>query len=285
VSFLCISGNLSSSDIFKLTSLRSLDLAFNDFYVSPWPSSRFEQLADLKYLDLSYSGLSGALPVENGQLSHFVTLNLSGLDLKDSNLYTLTDSLGSLQQLHLVYISVSPSDLAHASSTNTTSGLKELRMSRCTITSGRFDTFLADLLFRYKLANLVVLDLSDFDLKILSLHALIDSLGSLQELYLDNVTISVSPTDLAHASSTNISSSHLKKLSIWQCVITGGHISTVVTNPQFHSMLTNLVTLVIGYYDLKNLSLHGLIDSFLNLQNIYIERAKPAVVHDHQRPF
>jgi hypothetical protein len=145
LSFLCISGNLSPSDIFKLTSLRSLDLAFNDFYASPWPSSGFEQLTDLKYLDLSYSGLSGALPIENGQLSNLVALNLSGLDLKDLNLYTLIDSLGSLQQLHLddVYISVSPNDLAHvhASSTNTTSGLKELRVRWCTITSGRFDTF------------------------------------------------------------------------------------------------------------------------------------------------
>jgi hypothetical protein len=111
LSFLCISGNLSPSDIFKLTSLRSLDLAFNDFYASPWPRSGFEQLTDLKYLDLSYSGLSGALPIENGQHSNLVALNLSGLDLKDLNLYTLIDSLGSLQQLHLddVYISVSKS--------------------------------------------------------------------------------------------------------------------------------------------------------------------------------
>jgi Leucine-rich repeat (LRR) protein len=143
-------------------------------------------------------------------------------------------------------------------------------MRWCTITSGRFDTFLADLVFRHKLANLVMLDLSDFDLKNLSLHALIDSLGSLQELYLDNVTISVSPTDLAHASSANISS-HLKELSIWQCATTGGHIGTVLTSPQFHSMLTDLVTLEIGYYDLKNLSLHGLIDSFCNLQHLYLE--------------
>ncbi|KAG2584191.1 hypothetical protein PVAP13_6KG280806 [Panicum virgatum] len=35
LSDLCISGNLSSSDIFKLTSLRSLSLAFNNFDASP----------------------------------------------------------------------------------------------------------------------------------------------------------------------------------------------------------------------------------------------------------
>jgi len=96
LSDLCISGNLSSSDIFKLTSLRSLSLAFNNFDASPWPNPGFEQLTELKYLDLSYSGLSGALPVENGQLSNLVALNLSGLDLKNLSLHTLIDSLGNL---------------------------------------------------------------------------------------------------------------------------------------------------------------------------------------------
>jgi len=124
--------------------------------------------------DLSYSGLSGALPVENGQLSSLVALNLSGLDLKDLNLKTLIDSLGSLQELYLenVNISASPSNLAHASSTNTTSSLKELTMGWCTITGGRFDTDLANLLFRSNHGNLVKLYLSDFDLKNLSLHIL-----------------------------------------------------------------------------------------------------------------
>jgi len=144
---LCISGNLSLSDIFKLTSLRSLSLAYNRFDANPWPNPGFEQLTELKYLDLSYSGLSGALPIENGQLFNLVALNLSGLDLKDLNLETLIDSLGSLQELYLEYvnISISSTNFAHASSTNTTSGLKELGMGWCTITGGRFDTDLANL--------------------------------------------------------------------------------------------------------------------------------------------
>ncbi|RLM60580.1 hypothetical protein C2845_PM14G15590 [Panicum miliaceum] len=149
LSRLFISGNLISSDIFELTSLRSLSLAFNNFDANPWPNRGFEKLTELKYLDLSYSGLSGALPVENGQLSNLVALNLSGLDLKNLSLHTLIDSLGNLQELHLeeVNISVSPSDLAHASSTNTTSGLKELTMRWCKITSGRLDTVLTKLPF------------------------------------------------------------------------------------------------------------------------------------------
>jgi len=153
LSSLCISGNLSSSDIFKLTSLHSLNLSYNNFDESPWPNPGFEQLTELKYLDLSYSGLSGALPVENGQLSSLVALNLSGLDLKDLNLETLIDSLGSLQELYLedVNISISSTNFAHASSTNTTSGLKELAMGWCTITSGRLDTVLTKLPFLSKL--------------------------------------------------------------------------------------------------------------------------------------
>ncbi|XP_025820139.1 receptor like protein 22-like isoform X2 [Panicum hallii] len=238
LSSLCISGNLSSSDIFELTSLRSLSLAFNNFDANPWPNRGFEQLTELKYLDLSYSGLSGALPVENGQLSNLVALNLSGLDLKNLSLHTLIDSLGNLQKLHLeeVNISASPTDLAHASSTNTTSGLKELIMGWCTITGGRFDTDLANLLFHSKFANLVTLYLSGFDLKILSLHTLINSLGNLQKLQLIEMIISASPTDLAHASSTNTASG-LKELTMRGCTITSGRLDTVLTKLPFLSTL------------------------------------------------
>jgi len=244
----CISGNLSSSDIFKLTSLLSLSLAYNYFDANPWPNPGFEKLTELKYLDLSYSGLSGALPVENGQLSNLIALNLSGLDLKDLNLETLIDSLGSLQELYLgnVKISVSSTNLADGSSAHTTSSLRELRMWGWTITSGHFDTVLTNLLFRSKLANLVTLYLSDFDLKNLSLHTLINSLSSLQELYLEEVNISASPiTDLAHASSTNTTSG-LKEMTMWLCTITRGHLDTVLTKLPFLSKLTLDVTNISG---------------------------------------
>ncbi|CAO2169233.1 unnamed protein product [Urochloa humidicola] len=112
LSNLCIYGNLSSSEIFKLTSLRSISLAYNKFDASPWPSFGFEQLTDLKYLDLSYSGLSGNVPVEKGKLSNLVTLDLSGLDLKYLSLETLIDNLGSLQQLYLDQVNISVSSAA-----------------------------------------------------------------------------------------------------------------------------------------------------------------------------
>jgi len=268
----CISGNLSSSDIFKLTSLLSLSLAYNYFDANPWPNPGFEKLTELKYLDLSYSGLSGALPGENGQLSNLIALNLSGLDLKDLNLETLIDSLGSLQELYLgnVKISVSSTNLADGSSAHTTSSLRELRMWGWTITSGHFDTVLTNLLFHSKLANLVTLYLSGVDLKNFSLHTLVDSLGNLQKLYLDYVNISASPVDLAHASSTNTTSS-LKELGMGWCTITSGRFDTYLANLLFRSKLANLVTLYLSDFDLKNLSLHTLINSLSNLQELYLE--------------
>ncbi|WVZ92735.1 hypothetical protein U9M48_038779 [Paspalum notatum var. saurae] len=277
--YLCISGNLSSSDIFKLTSLRSLSFAFNNFDASPWPTPGFEQLTHLEYLDLSYSGLSGDLHIENGPLSKLVTLNLSGLHLQYLSLEALIDNLGSLQELQLgdAHISVTPSDLTHASSTDTPSALKELTMGS-SITNNNLDTVFTNLLFSSKLANLVSLFLYGVDLKNMSLHTLIDSLRNLQELYIAYVNISVSPEDMSHASSTNTTLG-LKVLSMGICMITGGHFDTaLVTNIQFRSMLANLVTLDLFGFDLKNLSLHALIGSFGNLKDLYLEDVSISVI-------
>lgn len=275
LSYLCISGNLSSPDIFKLTSLRSLDLSHNNFDGSPWPSPGLEQLTNLRYLNLSYSGLSGNVPVEKGQLFNLVTLHLSGLDLKYLSLKILIDNLVGLQNLYLydVNISMSPTDLAHGSSTNTTTGLKELSIGGWTITGGRSDTVFTNLLLHPKLANLVTLELSYLDLTNSSLNTLIESLGNLQGLYLYTVNISVSPTDLAHASSTNTTSG-LKELSMQWCMITGGRFDTLLTKLPF---LSNLVTLDLSVFDLQNLSLHALIDNLGNLQKLYLDSVNISV--------
>ncbi|CAO2191600.1 unnamed protein product [Urochloa humidicola] len=273
LSELCISGNLSSSDdIFKLTSLHSLSLAYNSFDGSPWPSPGLEQLTDLKNLDLSYSGLSGNLPVKKGQLSNLVTLELSGLDIKYLSLQTLIGNLGGLQELALygANISISPANVARASYTNTTSGLEALYMGQCRITGGRFDTVLTNIIFHSKLANLVILDLFDLDLKYLSLDILIDNLVNLQDLNLVHVNISVSSTDLAHASSTNNMMSNLTDLSMTGCTITGTRPDTLLTT-LFHSKLTNLVTLDLTGFDLKNLSLDALINNLGSLQKLYLD--------------
>jgi len=159
----------------------------------------------------------------------------------------LINSLGNLQELYLgeINIWVSAGDLTHASSNITTSSLKELSMWQCTIKGGHFDIVLANLLFHSKLANLVTLYLSDFDLKNLSLHTLINSLGNLQELYLEEVNISANPIDLAHSSSTNTTSG-LKELTMMGCTITSGRLDTVLTNLPILSKLTLGLTNISG---------------------------------------
>ncbi|KAK3139812.1 hypothetical protein QOZ80_5AG0390710 [Eleusine coracana subsp. coracana] len=136
LSELGILGNLRS-EIFNLTSLSYLNLAGNYFDGTPWSTHGFEQLPHLKYLSFSRTGLSGYIPVENGQLSNLVTLDLSmWSDPKNLSLDTLIDNLGSLQKLYLdsIDILISPINLAHASLTNKTSGIQELSMQYSTIT-------------------------------------------------------------------------------------------------------------------------------------------------------
>ncbi|GJM95640.1 hypothetical protein PR202_ga12406 [Eleusine coracana subsp. coracana] len=159
LSELGILGNLRS-EIFNLTSLSYLNLAGNYFDGTPWSTRGFEQLPHLKYLNFSRTGLSGYIPVENGQLSNLVTLDLSmWSDPKNLSLDTLIDNLGSLQKLYLdsIDILISPINLAHASLTNKTSGIQELSMQYSTIT-GHIDSALSRLPFLSKLT----LDLSVF---------------------------------------------------------------------------------------------------------------------------
>ncbi|CAO2187326.1 unnamed protein product [Urochloa humidicola] len=259
----CISGNISSSsDIFNLTKLRSLNLAYNNFDGSQWPTPGFEQLTDLKYLDLANSGLSVDVPIQNGQLSNLETLDLSGLDLKYSSLETLIHNHGGPQKLYLNFskIFVGPNDLAHASSTNTKSVLKVLVMQGCTVTGGSFEHVLTNLLlFHSKLPNLVTLYLSYFDLNNLSLHTLIVSLRNIQELYLEDVSISVSPTDLGHLTSG------LKHLSMRSCTITAGQFDIFLTKLP---LLSNLLMLDLDSIDLKNLSLAALLHNLESLQKL-----------------
>ncbi|PVH48307.1 hypothetical protein PAHAL_4G304800 [Panicum hallii] len=243
LSSLYISGNLSSSHLFKLTSLRFLSLAYNSFDASPWPALGFQQLPHLQYLDLSFSGLSGDLPVDDGQLSNLATLNFSGLHIKRLPLQSLIANLGSLQELTLHHANisvVSPADSPHASSpTNIaplSSGLKSLSIKDCTITGGHLGSVLTDPRFLPMLANLVTLDLSGFDLRNFSLHALIGSLSNLENLHLENVNISATTCPSPRPPSTNTTSG-LKDLLMMDCTITGGDFNTVLAKLPFLSTL------------------------------------------------
>ncbi|CAL4953944.1 unnamed protein product [Urochloa decumbens] len=142
---LAISGNLSS-DLFVLTSLRFLSLANNDFIGIPLPSSGFERLSSLTYLNLSYCGFVGQVPSGIARLPNLETLHLSGaftwdtaqdraipfLELKEHTLDTLITNLSSLQRLYLDYVNVY---VANADANRSSKHfLRELRLSNCWVT-------------------------------------------------------------------------------------------------------------------------------------------------------
>ncbi|KAM3197116.1 hypothetical protein ACQJBY_072658 [Aegilops geniculata] len=70
------SRNLDIS-LFKLTSLRYLNLAGNDFRMSEIPSTGFERLTKLTHLNLSTTNFSGQVPRSIGRLTNLISLDLS----------------------------------------------------------------------------------------------------------------------------------------------------------------------------------------------------------------
>ncbi|KAF5459206.1 hypothetical protein F2P56_023180 [Juglans regia] len=88
----CLYGSINSnSSLFRLSHLRSLNLAFNDFNYSKIPST-IGNLSWLTSLNLSYSHVSGEVPYEISYLS-----KLSALDLSHNNHNLHIGSLTRLQ--------------------------------------------------------------------------------------------------------------------------------------------------------------------------------------------
>ncbi|RVW13678.1 LRR receptor-like serine/threonine-protein kinase GSO1 [Vitis vinifera] len=104
-----ISGELnSSSSIFSLQYLQSLNLANNTF--SSQIPAEFHKLGNLTYLNLSNAGFSGQIPIEISYLTRLVTIDLSSLyfitgipnlKLENPNLRMLVQNLKKLRELHL----------------------------------------------------------------------------------------------------------------------------------------------------------------------------------------
>lgn len=96
------SGGLSTA-LFRLTSLRYLNLGGNCFNGSQLPATGFERLTELTHLNLSSSSFSGDIPIGVGRLRNLVSLDLSTafriLDLADDG-YRL--SFASFQGFRLV---------------------------------------------------------------------------------------------------------------------------------------------------------------------------------------
>jgi Leucine-rich repeat (LRR) protein len=135
----CLYGSInSSSSLFQLVHLQSLNLADNHFNHSHIPAA-FRQLSRLTNLNLSYSVFSGQIASEIFELSNLVSLDLSGgnsLKLQKPGLKSLAQKLTNLIELNLSEVDISstvPNILANLSS------LTSLFLSDCGL-HGEFPT-------------------------------------------------------------------------------------------------------------------------------------------------
>ncbi|KAM4090661.1 hypothetical protein ACJW30_09G078700 [Castanea mollissima] len=111
-----IYGGLYKSILFRLHYLQHLSLAHNDFFPS-CILPEFGNLTNLSYLNLSYAGFGGHIPIEISRLTSLVTLDLSfpsfeycfDYELKHDNLNfaTLVQNLTRLTELYLDEVIIS----------------------------------------------------------------------------------------------------------------------------------------------------------------------------------
>ncbi|CAH1450106.1 unnamed protein product [Lactuca virosa] len=142
----------STSTLFSLVHLQSLNLAINNFVDSQIPSE-IGHLNQLRSLNLSYSGFSGHVPNEISRLMQLSSLDLSGNSLNlhnPSGFKNLVQNLTGLEELHLSGVDISssvPHFLANFSS------LRSIRLQNCLL----LDEFPATI---FQLHKLKILDLS-----------------------------------------------------------------------------------------------------------------------------
>ncbi|KAG9153711.1 hypothetical protein Leryth_005844 [Lithospermum erythrorhizon] len=108
-----VSGALnSSSSLFDLQHLRSLNLAANNFNSSEITPA-FGKLVNLVHLNLSTSGFSGQIPIEIAHLTKLLALDLSTvgssgvLKLENPNFTLFVQNLTVLEELHLGGVNIS----------------------------------------------------------------------------------------------------------------------------------------------------------------------------------
>ncbi|KQK02811.1 hypothetical protein BRADI_2g03853v3 [Brachypodium distachyon] len=140
--------------VFRLTSLRHLNLAWNDFNGSQLPASGFERLSELTHLNLSSSSFDGQIPVAIGHLTNLVSLDLSttffvqeesdeyisyatwsdhSLWLVEPNIASLLANLSNLRELNLDMVDLFDNGAAWcaAFSNSTTPQLQVLSLRYC----------------------------------------------------------------------------------------------------------------------------------------------------------
>ncbi|KAI3769507.1 hypothetical protein L6452_00613 [Arctium lappa] len=121
----------SSSSLFNLVHLQTLNLAMNDFTESEIPS-QISRLKQLRSLNLSDTGFTGQIPNEVSHLIQLSSLDLSWnpLKLQSPSLEKLVQNLTGLEELHLSGVNISssvPHFLANFSS------LRSIWLANCSL--------------------------------------------------------------------------------------------------------------------------------------------------------
>ncbi|KAM3324828.1 hypothetical protein P3S67_005980 [Capsicum chacoense] len=101
----------TNSSLFQLSSLKRLDLSYNEFSGS-LISPKFGELSSLTHLDLSSSGFTGVIPAEISHLSKLQVLRIRtvdpyGLRLEPYNFELLLKNLTQLRELELDSVNIS----------------------------------------------------------------------------------------------------------------------------------------------------------------------------------
>ncbi|KAK2972089.1 hypothetical protein RJ640_010252 [Escallonia rubra] len=148
-----ISGGIdSSSSLFRLQFLQSLNLSSNQFNSSQIPPG-LSNLASLTHLNLSNSGFAGQIPIELSRLTRLVTLDLStlyfpgvrSLLLQNPYLAMLVQNMTDLTQLYLDGVNISAQGYNWCQAISSSlPNLEVLSMSNCYL-SGPIDSSLAKL--------------------------------------------------------------------------------------------------------------------------------------------
>ncbi|XP_038688546.1 receptor-like protein 6 [Tripterygium wilfordii] len=203
-----------NSSLFRLSHLKKLNLADNDFSDSKI-SPKFGQFKSLTHLNLSYNSFLGEVPSEIAHLSNLISLDISfsGLRIEDLPLQRLVQNCSLLKQLFFEFVDLSSIDTN--SLMNLSSSLTDLRLNQCQL-QGKFPT---NILY---LPRLRILDLSENEH--LNIHLPKSNWSSpLQELHFYNVPfIGELPESIGDLNS-------LKQLTIESCNFTGS-IPTSIGN-------------------------------------------------------
>ncbi|PHU23551.1 hypothetical protein BC332_08658 [Capsicum chinense] len=124
----------SNSRLFQLSSLKRLDLSYNNFYGS-LISPKFGELSSLTHLDLLGSSFTGLIPAEISHLSKLYVLHLQthdpyGLRLGAYNFELLLKHLTQLRELDLYSMNISSTIPLNFSSYLTTLWLSRTQLYR-----------------------------------------------------------------------------------------------------------------------------------------------------------